>query len=86
MVCHTEMNVACKTCNTCKEEQPHKLRLKKKLKKFDQKRESWVDMQKKNRTTSHIQDEAVLLVCDCFHCFYAGYAGYFPNVAIYIFK
>lgn len=28
VVCHTQLNIACKTCNTCKVEQPHKLRVK----------------------------------------------------------
>ncbi len=66
VVCHQQINVACKTCRSCQGEQPHKLRLKKKLDKFDQKRESWVHAQKKNRTTSHLQDEAYMLVCNCF--------------------
>ncbi|KAF4097448.1 hypothetical protein G5714_021456 [Onychostoma macrolepis] len=62
VLCHKQINVACKTCRICQGEQPHKLRLKKKLDKFDQKRESWVHAQKKNRTTSHLQDEAYMLL------------------------
>ncbi|KAF1376283.1 hypothetical protein PFLUV_G00209320 [Perca fluviatilis] len=61
VVCHTEINVACKTCKACKAKQPQKLRLKKKLEKFDEKRESWVHTHQKNRTTSHIVDEASML-------------------------
>ncbi|XP_062341081.1 uncharacterized protein LOC134039306 isoform X2 [Osmerus eperlanus] len=62
VACHTVLNVACKTCKACKVEQPHKLRLNKKMIKFDQKREGWVHTQKKNRTTSHIKDEAYMLL------------------------
>ncbi|XP_069562679.1 uncharacterized protein [Brachyistius frenatus] len=62
VVCHTQINVACKTCKVCKAEQPHKLRLKKKIEKFDQKRDIWVQTHQKNRTTSHIRDEAYMLL------------------------
>ncbi|TDG95971.1 hypothetical protein EPR50_G00241850 [Perca flavescens] len=61
VVCHTEINVACKTCKACKAKQSQKLRLKKKFEKFDEKRESWVYTHQKNRTTSHIVDEASML-------------------------
>ncbi|XP_041813653.1 uncharacterized protein LOC121621303 [Chelmon rostratus] len=62
VVCHAQLYVACKTCKTCKAEQPPKLRLRKKMEKFDQKRESWVHTHQKNRTTSHIRDEAYMLL------------------------
>ncbi|XP_030263855.1 uncharacterized protein LOC115575732 [Sparus aurata] len=60
--CHTQLGVACKTCKACKAEQPRKLRLKKKMDRFDQKRDSWVHSHQKNRTVSHIRDEAHMLL------------------------
>ncbi|XP_029925548.1 uncharacterized protein LOC115371997 isoform X1 [Myripristis murdjan] len=62
VVCRTQLYVACKTCKTCKAEQPHKLRLKRKMEKFDQKRDSWVSSNLRNRTTSHIRDQAHILL------------------------
>ncbi|XP_073350196.1 uncharacterized protein [Pagrus major] len=60
--CNTQLGVACKTCKACKAEQPRKLRLKKKIDRFDQKRDSWVHSHQKNRTVSHIRDEAYMLL------------------------
>ncbi|XP_036944264.1 uncharacterized protein LOC119013649 isoform X2 [Acanthopagrus latus] len=57
--CHTQLGVACKAC---KAEQPRKLRLKRKMDRFDQKRDSWVHSHQKNRTVSHIRDEAHMLL------------------------
>lgn len=71
VVCNTQLNIARKICKTCKAEQPQKLRLTKKLEMFDQKRESWIHTRQKNRTSSHIRDQAYMLVCDCFYCFHA---------------
>ncbi|KAM9386150.1 uncharacterized protein KZ484_007703 isoform 2-T2 [Pholidichthys leucotaenia] len=62
VVCLTELNVACKTCIKCKAPQPHKVRLKKKIERFDKKRESWVNTHMKNRTTSHIMDQAYMML------------------------
>ena len=64
--CHTQLGVACKTCKACKAEQPRKLRLKRKMDRFDQKRDSWVHSHQKYHTVSHIRDEAYMLVCNCF--------------------
>jgi len=69
MVCHTDLNLACKTCDTCKKEQPHKLRLEKKLKKFDQKRESWVQMQTNKQTNKNIGLPLIYRMKLC--CWYA---------------
>ncbi|KAM8725076.1 uncharacterized protein AB9X84_004524 isoform 1-T3 [Acanthopagrus schlegelii] len=60
--CHTQLGVACKTCKACKAEQPRKLRLKRKMDRFDQKRDSWVHSHQKYHTVSHIRDEAYMLL------------------------
>ena len=50
-------------------EQPAKQRLKKKLQKFDQKREEWVVGLRKNHNLASINDQAIVLVCSMY-CFY----------------
>ncbi|XP_034094527.1 uncharacterized protein LOC117561328 isoform X3 [Gymnodraco acuticeps] len=47
--CCMSFNVACKTCKFCKAVQPRKLRLNKKMEKFDTKANTWVQAQKRNR-------------------------------------
>ena len=46
----------------CKAPQPQKLRLKKKLEKFKKEKDTWVANTKKNQITSHLMDDAVILV------------------------
>ncbi|XP_073715857.1 uncharacterized protein [Misgurnus anguillicaudatus] len=60
--CSMPLNVACKTCKYCKAAQPHNLRLKKKIERFDLKSETWAQAQKKNNTSSHLRDDASLLL------------------------
>ncbi|XP_026056408.1 SH3 domain-containing protein C23A1.17-like [Carassius auratus] len=60
--CSMPLNVACKTCKYCKAVQPHNLRLKKKIERFDLKSETWAQAQKKNNTSSHLMDDASLLL------------------------
>jgi hypothetical protein len=47
-------------------EQPTKQRLKKRLERFDQKREEWVAGHKKHHNLASIKDEAILLVCSMY--------------------
>ncbi|XP_033974925.1 uncharacterized protein LOC117473455 [Trematomus bernacchii] len=49
-------------CAHCLKEQPKKLRLEKKLKRFDEKREDWVSGRKKNHNIASIKDEAIVLL------------------------
>jgi len=46
----------------CKTAQLQYVRLKKKLEKFKMEKESWVSKKKKNQITSHLMDDAVILV------------------------
>ncbi|KAK2863728.1 hypothetical protein Q7C36_002882 [Tachysurus vachellii] len=46
----------------CRKEQPLKQRLKKKLQRFDDKREEWVFGRKKNHTSGSIKDEAIIML------------------------
>ncbi|KAF3842622.1 hypothetical protein F7725_024573 [Dissostichus mawsoni] len=55
------LNVACNTSKFCMAVQPRKLRLSKKIDKFDTKANTWVQAQKKNTTSSHLRDQAALL-------------------------
>ncbi|KAI7793852.1 hypothetical protein IRJ41_000489 [Triplophysa rosa] len=50
-----------KICLNCKKEQPLKQRLKKKLQRFDEKREEWVVVHKKNHNIASIKDEAIVM-------------------------
>ncbi|KAK1895679.1 Meiosis-specific coiled-coil domain containing protein MEIOC, partial [Dissostichus eleginoides] len=50
--CCMSLNIACKTCKFCKAVQPRKLRLSKR---------TWVQAQKKNKTSSHLRDQAALV-------------------------
>ncbi|ROI15535.1 Carcinoembryonic antigen-related cell adhesion molecule 1 [Anabarilius grahami] len=52
-----------KICCHCKKEQPLKQRLKKKLQRFDDKREEWVVGHKKNHNSASIKDEAIIMLC-----------------------
>ncbi|KAG9273587.1 hypothetical protein AMEX_G12759 [Astyanax mexicanus] len=58
--CHAPLNIACKVCKFCKAEQPYKLRLKKKVEKFDLKSKVWLQSHKKNHTASHLEKLHVL--------------------------
>ncbi|XP_051250679.1 uncharacterized protein LOC127360331 isoform X2 [Dicentrarchus labrax] len=60
--CEAILFCAQKKCTYCKMEQPAKQRLKKRLKKFDQKREEWVVGLKKNHNLASIKDEAIVLL------------------------
>ncbi|KAI7812525.1 hypothetical protein IRJ41_003468 [Triplophysa rosa] len=51
-----------KICLNCKKEQPLKQRLKKKLQRFDEKREEWVVVHKKNHNIASIMDEAIVML------------------------
>ncbi len=55
--CQGILFCAQKICLNCKKEQPLKQLLKKKLQRFDEKREEWVVGRKKNK------DEAIVMVC-----------------------
>lgn len=61
--CKAAIGVATKTCKYCQSLQPRKQRLAKKLLKFEARKETWLKNQKKNQTTSHVIDEASVLVC-----------------------
>ncbi|XP_034094511.1 uncharacterized protein LOC117561324 isoform X3 [Gymnodraco acuticeps] len=63
--CCMSFNVACKTCKFCKAVQPRKLRLNKKMEKFDTKANTWVQAQKRNKTSSHLRDQAALVLEKC---------------------
>nr|XP_019955771.1 PREDICTED: uncharacterized protein LOC109637679 [Paralichthys olivaceus] len=60
--CKAVIAVATKTCKSCQSEQPRKLRLAKKLQRFEAIKEGWLENQKKNKTTSHVIDEASVLL------------------------
>ncbi|RXN36516.1 CAP domain [Labeo rohita] len=49
-------------CSNCKKEQPLKQRLKKKLQRFDEKKEEWVVGRKKNHNSASIKDEAIFML------------------------
>ncbi len=61
--CQGILFCAQKICLNCKNEQPLKQRLKKKLQRFDEKREEWVVGRKKNHNVASIKDEAIVMVC-----------------------
>lgn len=61
--CKAAIGVATKTCKYCQSVQPRKQRLAKKLQKFEDRKEMWLKNQNKNQTTSHVIDEASVLVC-----------------------
>ncbi len=46
----------------CKASQPKHVRLKEKIEKFEQKKKTWVANTKKNQVTSHLWDDAIILV------------------------
>lgn len=77
--CSMPLNVACKTCKYCKAAQPHNLRLKKKIERFDLKSETWAQAQKKNNTSSHLMDDASLLVCYRLLLFLFFWLAYISN-------
>nr|XP_033932294.1 uncharacterized protein LOC117440136 isoform X2 [Pseudochaenichthys georgianus] len=60
--CQNILFCAQKICAHCLKEQPRKLRLEKKLKRFDEKREGWVSGRKKNHNIASIKDEAIVLL------------------------
>ncbi|KAJ4921203.1 hypothetical protein JOQ06_022313 [Pogonophryne albipinna] len=60
--CCMSLNVACKFCKAV---QPRKLRLSKRMDKFDTKASTWVQAQKKNKTSSHLRDQAALVLEKC---------------------
>ncbi|XP_065096720.1 uncharacterized protein [Paramisgurnus dabryanus] len=60
--CQGILFCAQKICSHCKKEQPLKQRLKKKLERFDEKREEWVVGRKKNHNTASIKDEANIML------------------------
>lgn len=60
--CQEKIFNGCKVCPMCKTAQPQHLRLKKKIEKFKMEKESWVAKKKKNQITSHLMDDAVILV------------------------
>ncbi|XP_033976808.1 uncharacterized protein LOC117474892 [Trematomus bernacchii] len=60
--CQNILFCAQKICAHCLKEQPKKLRLEKKLKRFDEKREDWVSGRKKNHNIASIKDEAIVLL------------------------
>ncbi|XDV17525.1 hypothetical protein PO909_023371 [Leuciscus waleckii] len=60
--CQGILFCAQKICSHCKKEQPLKQRLKKKLQRFDEKREEWVVGRKKNHNTASIKDEANIML------------------------
>lgn len=61
--CKAAIGVATKTCKYCQSVQPRKQRLAKKLMNFEDRKEKWLKNQTKNQTTSHVIDEASVLVC-----------------------
>ena len=54
--CKAVIGVATKTCKFCQVLQPKRQRLAKKLKIFEEKKEGWMQNQKKNKTSSHVLD------------------------------
>ncbi|KAI4806438.1 hypothetical protein KUCAC02_017263 [Chaenocephalus aceratus] len=60
--CQNILFCAQKICAHCLKEQPKKLRLEKKLKRFDEKRGGWVSGRKKNHNIASIKDEAIVLL------------------------
>ncbi|KAK9973395.1 hypothetical protein ABG768_024131 [Culter alburnus] len=60
--CQGILFCAQKICCHCKKEQPLKQRLKKKLQRFDDKREEWVVGHKKNHNSASIKDEAIIML------------------------
>jgi len=62
--CQGILFCAQKKCSHCHKEQPVKQRLKRRLQRFDDKREEWVSNCKKNHNVSSIKDEAVVMVCN----------------------
>ncbi|XP_058617481.1 uncharacterized protein LOC131530943 isoform X2 [Onychostoma macrolepis] len=60
--CQGILFCAQKICLNCKKEQPLKQRLKKKLQRFDEKREEWVVGHKKNHNIASIKDEAIVML------------------------
>ncbi|CAL8284499.1 unnamed protein product [Arctogadus glacialis] len=60
--CQANIFNGCKVCPMCKAPQPQKLRLKKKLDKFKKEKDTWVANTKKNQITSHLMDDAVILI------------------------
>ncbi|XP_023818317.1 uncharacterized protein LOC110014374 isoform X3 [Oryzias latipes] len=60
--CRVRIAVATKTCKICQTVQPSKQRLAKKLERFKAKKESWLQNHRKNKTTTHVLDEASVLV------------------------
>ncbi|KAL1268888.1 hypothetical protein QQF64_034251 [Cirrhinus molitorella] len=60
--CQGILFCAQKVCSHCKKEQPQKQRLKKKLERFDKKREEWVVGHKKNHNIASIKDEAIVML------------------------
>ncbi|KAL3040781.1 hypothetical protein OYC64_011724 [Pagothenia borchgrevinki] len=60
--CQNILFCAQKICAHCLKEQPKKLRLEKKLKRFDEKQEDWVSGRKKNHNIASIKDEAIVLL------------------------
>ncbi|MED6294724.1 hypothetical protein CHARACLAT_023986 [Characodon lateralis] len=60
--CKAVIAVATKTCKSCQTIQPRKQRLAKKLAKFEAKKEGWLKNQKKKQNTSHVMDEASVLL------------------------
>ncbi|XP_058636590.1 uncharacterized protein LOC131543345 isoform X3 [Onychostoma macrolepis] len=59
--CQGILFCAQKICLNCKKEQPLKQRPKKKLQRFDEKREEWVVGHKKNHNIASIKDEAIVM-------------------------
>ncbi|XP_059184695.1 uncharacterized protein LOC131967768 [Centropristis striata] len=60
--CQGILFCAQKKCSHCKMDQPVKQRLKKKLQRFDEKREEWVLGRKKNHNLASIKDEALVML------------------------
>ncbi|XP_047657923.1 uncharacterized protein LOC125139075 [Tachysurus fulvidraco] len=60
--CQGILFCAQKICCHCKKEQPLKQRLKKRLQRFDDKREEWVFGRKKNHNSASIKDEALIML------------------------
>ncbi len=55
-----------KMCPNCKAPQCKHLRLKKKIEKFEQKKDTWVASNKRNQLISHLLDDAVILVSNLY--------------------
>lgn len=80
--CGAAIGVATKKCKYCQSEQPRKQRLAKKLQKFDAKKETWLKNQKKNQTTTHVLDEASVLVREIQQFVFSQELSYWTAVAI----